>query len=77
MADFGWAAGELKAGRNVQREGWAAEGIRLGLIPPGQGMTLPFIAVRRSSGDIAPWQACHNDLLATDWVAVRGGTDGR
>lgn len=76
MADFGWAAAEMQQGRSVQREGWAAKGIRLGLIPAGSGMTLPFIAVRRSSGDIAPWQACHNDLLATDWVAAKGGNDG-
>ena len=76
MGDFGWAAAELKQGSCVQREGWAAKGIRLALIPPAFAITLPFIAVRRSSGDVAPWQACHNDLLATDWVAVKDGSDG-
>ena len=76
MSDFGLAVAALKQGKQVQREAWAAKGIRLGLVPPGAGMTLPFIAVRRSSGDIAPWQACHNDLLATDWVTVKGGGDG-
>ena len=74
MADFGWAAAELTEGRNVQREDWAAKGIRLGLMPGGYGTTLPFIIVRRSSGDVAPWQACHNDLLATDWVAAKEAT---
>jgi hypothetical protein len=68
VADFGWAATALKEGRLVRREPWTAKGIWLRLERPGASMTLPFMVVRRSSGDIAPWQACHNDLLATDWI---------
>jgi hypothetical protein len=68
MGDFGQAVKWLKGGQRVQRRGWAAKGIWLWVEQPGRNTTLPFIVVRRSSGAIAPWQACHNDLLAEDWA---------
>ena len=71
MSDFGHAVRLLAEGREVQREAWQAKGIRLALAwPEATGMTDPFIFVRRSSGAVAPWQACHNDLLAADWQAA-------
>lgn len=70
VSDFGWAAAELRRGKCVQRKPWARKGIWLSLAEPDARVTLPFICVRRSSGDVAPWQACHSDLLASDWMTA-------
>ena len=65
---FGWALSQLEAGRAVRRAAWIPKGIFLGLRHPDGEITLPFIVLHRSGGDTAPWLACHNDLLAKDWV---------
>lgn len=65
--DFGAALCWLKQGQRVQRQAWTAKGISLRLRNPDDQITSPFILLTRSDGIIAPWQACHNDLLADDW----------
>jgi hypothetical protein len=33
-------------------------------------MTLPYIYMRTSHGDLVPWVASQTDILARDWVEV-------
>lgn len=71
MADFGQAGLWLSSGMRVQRRSWEPKGIWLLLAGPGV-TSLPCIIVHRRDGQTAPWQACHNDLLAADWQALGG-----
>ena len=67
--DFGSAIDELKAGERVQREGWNGKGMWLELQVPDEHskMTLPYIFMSTSQGDLVPWLASQTDILATDW----------
>jgi len=35
---------------------------------PGSDMTVPYIFIRTTSGEHAPWVASQTDILADDWT---------
>jgi len=69
--NFSAALEELKSGARVHREGWNGQGMWLALQIPDEHskMTLPYIFMSTSSGDLVPWLASQTDLLADDWSA--------
>jgi hypothetical protein len=71
-SDFGIALDALLGGRMVSRKGWNGKGMWLALQVPDEHskMTLPYIYMRTSHGDLVPWVASQTDILARDWVEV-------
>lgn len=70
--DFGWALERLKGGHRVRRLGWNGKGMHLELQVPDahSKMTLPYIFMCTSEGDLVPWLASQTDMLADDWELV-------
>lgn len=70
--DFEWALSKLKHGYRVCREGWNGKGMWLELQRPDEHskMTLPYIFMKTSDGNLVPWVASQTDLLAEDWDTV-------
>ena len=69
MSGIGWAVEKLKDGYIVRRENWNGRNMWIELQPPGDNskMTLPFVFVKTSQGDLVPWSCGQADLLANDW----------
>jgi hypothetical protein len=61
----------LKAGHEVSRVSWQAEGKRL-CVQPGKG-ALPGLVCLETGGKRVLWLCSQAELLADDWVV----TDGR
>lgn len=72
---FGDALVALKNGKQVFRKGWNGKGMYLTLQQPDENskMTLPYIYMRTAQGDFVPWLASQTDMLAEDWLEVKGG----
>lgn len=68
--NFGQALEHLKSGGTVARVGWNGKGMWLALQQPDAGskMTLPYIYIRTTSGDLVPWVTSQADVLAEDWT---------
>jgi len=82
--NFGEAIHEMKAGRNVARNGWNGKGIFIAIQFPGENskMTSPYIFINttglQTDNDYAPkslipWLASQTDMLADDWIDVGAG----
>ena len=72
MMNFGQALTMLKVGDTVTREGWNGKGMWLKLQFPDANskMTLPYIYMSTTQGDLVPWLASQTDMLAEDWEMV-------
>lgn len=70
--DFGMALDSIKAGRQVARSGWVGKDmlVRMQDPSPNSKMTLPYIYIKTSKGDLIPWVATQEDLLSYDWREV-------
>lgn len=66
---IGVAIQMMYAGKKVQRLGWNGKGMWLSLQIPDKHskMTLPYIYMSTSDGNLVPWLASQTDILATDW----------
>jgi len=72
MSGFCFALGQLREGRAVARTGWNGKGMWIGLQHPTElsKMTLPYIYMCTTTGDLVPWLASQTDILGTDWEVV-------
>lgn len=70
--DFGWALMQLRGGFGVKREGWSGKGMWLKLQVPDKNskMTLPYIYMSTTWGDLVPWLPSQTDVLADDWLIM-------
>jgi hypothetical protein len=66
---IGSAVAALKDGQRVARAGWNGSGQSLTLQRPGQHskMSLPYVYLDTTDGNLVPWTASQTDLLAEDW----------
>ena len=82
--NFGQAIHEMKAGRNVARNGWNGKGIFIAIQNPGvdNKMTSPYIFINTEGlqtdneaapKTLVPWLASQTDMLADDWNDVGAG----
>jgi hypothetical protein len=78
---FGEAIHEMKAGRNVARQGWNGKGIFIAIQVPDENskMTSPYIYINTTGlqtdnsaapKSLVPWLASQTDMLSSDWVVV-------
>jgi hypothetical protein len=69
---FGAAIEHLKQGHCISRAGWNGKNMWLSLQTPDEHskMSLPYIFICTSDGDLVPWVASHTDMLANDWLRV-------
>jgi Protein of unknown function (DUF2829) len=69
---FGEAIEQLKRGGRVARWGWNGKGMWLELQRPDahSKMTLPYIFMKTSDGQLVPWLASQSDMLGEDWHGV-------
>lgn len=67
--NFGIALEILKQGGRVTRSGWNGKNMYLELQVPDENskMSLPYIYMRTTQGDLVPWLASQTDLLSDDW----------
>lgn len=67
---IGDAVSALHGGLRVARAGWNGKGMWLELQVPDahSKMTLPYVYMRTSQGDLVPWLCSQTDLLANDWM---------
>jgi hypothetical protein len=68
--DFGWAIDQLRLGNRARRAGWNGKGMWLALQVPDEHskMTLPYIYISTTQGNLVPWFASQSDMLADDWT---------
>jgi Protein of unknown function (DUF2829) len=68
--DFGWALERLRDGERVCRSGWNGKGAWVELQTPDEHskMTLPYVYMMTTQGELTPWSPSQSDLLATDWT---------
>ena len=67
---IGWAVKQLWHGEKIRRAGWNGKGMWLALQTPdatGIKMTLPYVFMSTSKGELVPWLCSQTDLLAADW----------
>jgi hypothetical protein len=72
MNTIGWAVKQLQHGDRVRRSGWNGKGMWLELQKPDENskMTLPYVFMFTTQGDLVPWLCSQTDLLANDWEAA-------
>ncbi len=70
--DFSEALRLLKAGHRVARIGWNGKGMWIQVQYPDahSKMTLPYIYMKTTQGDLVPWLASQTDILSSDWATV-------
>lgn len=70
--DFGLALDQLTRGERMTRLGWNGKGMYIALQGPdgNSKMSLPYIYMKTTKGDLIPWVASQADILADDWVNV-------
>ena len=70
--DFGQALTAMRAGICVRRAGWNGKGMWVALQRPDEGskMTLPYIYMYTTDGNLVPWLASQTDMLADDWCVL-------
>jgi hypothetical protein len=80
MMNFGQAVMHAMDGRRVARFGWNGKGMWLQYVPAtgwtlsiegvGNLRTAPFMVMKNASGQLIPWLASQEDILAVDWTIV-------
>jgi len=70
--NFGEAIELLKKGEPVARKGWNGKGMYLELQIPDEHskMSLPYIYMSTTCGNLVPWLASQTDILSDDWEAL-------
>ena len=70
--DIGEAVKALWDGKRVTRQGWNGRTQWLGLQCPDKfsKMTLPYVFICTTQGDLVPWLCSQTDLLADDFEIV-------
>lgn len=73
--DFSVALQNLKAGEQVQRQGWNGKGMFIFIVPANSiavdgRESPPFIAIKNVQGKSVPWVTSQEDVLAEDWQLV-------
>lgn len=71
--NFGDALIMLKRKVKMKREGWNGKGMYIDLQVPDEKskMTLPYIYIKTSQGDLVPWLASQTDILSHDWTVFQ------
>lgn len=66
---FEEALKHVKNGYRVARNGWNSKGMWIAMQIPDKNsfMTLPYIYIKTTSGQRAPWTPTQCDILAEDW----------
>jgi hypothetical protein len=74
LMDIGQAVRRLKSGDKLAREGWNGKNMYVELQMPDEDskMTLPYVFMFTSKGDLVPWLCSQTDLLADDWEIYDG-----
>lgn len=78
---FEYAMTFARAGAHIAREGWNGKGMYVLLAETGtfqvngriEGELLPFMVMKTAPGPFVPWLISQTDLIADDWLVVRGG----
>lgn len=78
---FEYAVTFARSGAHIAREGWNGKGMYVLLADGGmftvdgrvEGDLLPFMVMKTVSGQFVPWLISQTDLVADDWLVVRGG----
>ncbi len=75
--NFSDALTDLRNGFKITRTGWNGPNMWLKIQIPdahpshtGIKMTLPYIYMFTSQGDLVPWLASQTDILSDDWEIV-------
>lgn len=67
--DIGQVVIRLWSGDRVARKGWNGKGMWIELQEPDDNskMTLPYVYMMTTQGQLVPWSCSQTDLLADDW----------
>jgi hypothetical protein len=70
--NFAQALAGIVIGNKFARLGWVPPGQWIALQVPDSGskMTLPYLYISTSAGDLVPWDISQTDVLANDWYVV-------
>lgn len=71
--EFEDALRELKAGKRITNKHWNGSGMCLHMQTPDEfsKMTLPYIYMKNTHGDLVPWLASQMDLFSDAWQIVQ------
>lgn len=71
---IGEAVEQMRNGNRVCRSGWNGKNMWLKLQVPDahSKMTLPYVYMYTTQGDLVPWLCSQSDLLADDWMVLSG-----
>lgn len=74
--NFPTAVEFLKRNNKMTRTGWSGSGLYVELQMPDEHskMSLPYLFLHTSEGDLVPWVPGHSDIMASDWAVVNGQT---
>ena len=77
MMDFSQALIQLKLGAMLFRAGWNGRNQWIKFQSPDlkSKMSLPYLYIKTSQGELVPWVASQSDLLASDWFVLDPGRD--
>ena len=69
---FGAALQKLKDGKRLTRQGWDGKNMYVECQIPDEHskMTLPYIYMKTSCGNLVPWLASQTDILSEDWAVI-------
>jgi hypothetical protein len=69
---FSLALEAMKAGRRITRRGWngTTQWLKIQRPDAHSKMSLPYIFISTTQGELVPWVASQTDLLAEDWELV-------
>lgn len=69
---FGEAVERMKRGFKVARDGWNGKNQWVALQVPDKNskMTLPYMYLRTTDGNLVPWTPSQTDSVSEDWSVV-------
>lgn len=71
--NFGHALKAINEGKILSRKGWNGpdQFVRKQSPDANSKMTLPYLYMKNTDGELVPWLASQRDLLANDWFIVK------
>ena len=74
--NFSDALALLKTGSRMQRKGWNGKGMYIEIQYPDthSKMSLPYIFMKTTCGNLVPWLASQTDMLTDDWQGYHSNT---